>query len=280
MYRPGDGMNAAGNTYGLSTVVALHCSGANSRQWSNLQRSLGHRYRVVTPEFYGCDDVGPWRGAHPFTIGDEAAPIIETIDRIDSPVHLVGHSYGGAVALAVALARPWRIASLALFEPTGFHLLKSMGPDGLLALREIYAVIKEVDRGVLEGAYARAACHFVDYWNGAGAWEAMKPTLQQGLCRYVPKASLDFRALLEAKITADDYRRLRVPTLIMQGEVTRPPAALIAHRLAHLIPAARRVMVAGAGHMGPLSHAAEVEALIGQHLESCADAAAANVEAA
>ena len=45
---------------------------------------------------------------HAFTLGDEAARTIEVIDRSGRKVHLVGHSYGGGVALHAALARPAR----------------------------------------------------------------------------------------------------------------------------------------------------------------------------
>jgi len=99
-------------------VIALHCSGAGAGQWRALGEALDARHGLVTPEHYGCDSVGPWTGAHAFTLADEAARTIEVIDRSDCKVHLVGHSYGGAVALRAAIERPSRIASLSLYEPT------------------------------------------------------------------------------------------------------------------------------------------------------------------
>jgi len=45
-------------------------------------------------------------------------------------VHLVGHCYGGVLALHVALARLDRIASMALYKPSAFQLLKQMGAPG------------------------------------------------------------------------------------------------------------------------------------------------------
>ena len=83
-------------------VIALHCSGGGASQWSYLAEGLGGRYEVLTPEHYGCESTGPWTGERAFTLADEAAQAIALIDRSDDKVHLVGHSYGGGVALNVA----------------------------------------------------------------------------------------------------------------------------------------------------------------------------------
>src|SRR5882757_2546106 len=134
-------------------VIALHCSGAGAGQWSNLADALGGDYEVLAPEHYGCESVGPWTGEHAFTLADEAARTIALIDGTGCKVHLVGHSYGGGVALHVALARPERIASLTLYEPSAFHLLKSFGDDGLAALVEINAIANKTREGVISGDY-------------------------------------------------------------------------------------------------------------------------------
>src|SRR5678816_3175979 len=80
-------------------VIALHCSGAGAAQWRRLGETLGEDYELVAPEHYGCDRTGPWTGDHAFTLADEAARTIALIDGNDRKVHLVGHSYGGGVAL-------------------------------------------------------------------------------------------------------------------------------------------------------------------------------------
>src|SRR6516162_7824695 len=101
---------------GMSIVIALACSGGSGKQWRQLGTALGPACRLATPEHYGSPSTGPWTGGQRFTLADEAARTIALIDRSADRVHLVGHSYGGGVALHVALARPERIASLALYE--------------------------------------------------------------------------------------------------------------------------------------------------------------------
>ena len=252
---------------GPAPVIALHCSGAGAAQWRQLGEVLGARYELVTPEHYGCDGVGPWTGERAFALADEAVRTIEIIDRSDCEVHLVGHSYGGGVALRAAAERPNRIASLTLYEPSAFHLLKVMGARGAVALAEIRAIATQIDEAVITGDYRGGVSSFVDYWGGPGAWAALRPSVQAALTRWTPKAPLDFRALIDEPTTASAYTELHFPALIMRGEHGPAPTRLIAEKLSTLMPAAQVVVIAGAGHMGPLTHASEVNATIERHIE-------------
>ena len=247
-------------------VIALHCSGAGAAQWRRLGDALATKYELIAPEHYGCDGVGPWTGERAFTLADEAARTIAFIDGTDRKVHLVGHSYGGGVALHVAHERPERIASLTLYEPSAFHLLKQLGAQGAAALAEILAIADKIRAAVVCGDNRAAAAAFVDYWSGQGAWEALRPEFQDALICWAPKAPLDFAALVEEPMLGSAYTRLRFPTLVIRGEHTPPPTRLIADSLPSLLPAARLTVVAGAGHMGPLTHSAEVNALIVRHV--------------
>src|SRR5262249_55299715 len=81
-----------------------------------------------------------------------------------------------------------------------------------------------------------------------------------------PKASLDFHALFAGPTPADGLEKLTFPVLILRGERAPTPSALIAEHLSKLLPAARLLVVEGAGHMGPLTHTPEVSALLTQHI--------------
>jgi pimeloyl-ACP methyl ester carboxylesterase len=246
-------------------VIALHCSGAGAGQWRQLTEDLGNKYQVVAPEHYGCERTGQWCGAHAFTLADEASRTLELIDRSEGKVHLVGHSYGGGVALHVALARPDRIASLTLYEPSAFHLLKALGQEAAAAFAEISAVARKTGEGVVAGDYQGAALAFVDYWGGAGAWNALKPTVQVALVRWIPKAPLDFRALIEEPTDLAAFASLNFPVLVMRGEYAPLPTRQIAKTLVCLMPRAQICVVEGAGHMGPILHASAV-ARLSSHL--------------
>ena len=255
-------------------VVALHCSGAGAGQWRALGDALGARHQLFTPEHYGSETAGAWGGMHAFRLADEAARTIDFIDNCQGQVHLVGHSYGGGVALHAALARKDRIASLTLYEPSAFHLLKQLdAPVAAAAFLEIAALARTTADAVSIGDLKHAAMNFVDYWGGPGAWQALRPAVQAALMRWVPKASLDFYALMQEPTPLAAYANLAMPILILRGEYAPKPARLIAEALATRLAQARCGVVDGAGHMGPLTRASFVAGLMAAHI-AAAEAAA------
>jgi pimeloyl-ACP methyl ester carboxylesterase len=247
-------------------VLALHCSGGGASQWDYLADALGPIYEVLTPEHYGCESSGSWSGEHTFTLADEAARAIALVDSSEEKVHVVGHSYGGAVALHVALSRPKQVASMALYEPSAFHLLRQMGEAGAEAFTEIAAVARHMCESVITGDYRGGVATFVDYWNGPGAWNAMRPAAQKALICWAPKGPLDFHALIEDMTPRSIYRTLEFPVFLLRGENAPKPTRIIAEDLSRLLPNSRLMVVAGAGHMGPLTHASEVSRLIVRHV--------------
>jgi pimeloyl-ACP methyl ester carboxylesterase len=250
----------------MPTVVALHCSGTGAFEWRQLTHALGQHFQVIAPNLIGCGAVPHWSGAHAFTASDEAAPIIDIIDAAEEPVHLVGHSYGGGVALRVARERPSRIATLTLYEPVALHLLKAAGPEEKAAFNEVAALAAQIDHAILCGAYWPAAEQFVDYWNGEGAFRAMEQNVQASVVRYMPKASLEFRAMADERTPLEVYRSFHFPTLLLVGERSFRWTRLIDRQLANAMKFASHRTVSGAGHMGPFTHQEIVNASIADHI--------------
>jgi pimeloyl-ACP methyl ester carboxylesterase len=247
-------------------VIALHCSGAGAYQWRNLSDALADDFDVFAPEHFGSGSRGPWTDKHTFSLSDEAAATVTLIDDSSHKAHIVGHSYGGGGALNAALIRPCRIASMVLYEPSAFHLLRKMGARGAESYAEIAGLAEHINRGIMTGEYCDAIATFVDYWNGASAWNGVRPNAQDALLRWLPKAPLDFQALMNDPTAPSAYRALRCPTLIICGEHTGLPSRIVAEYLSELLPNCRLEVLVGAGHMGPLTHAIQVNALIARHI--------------
>jgi pimeloyl-ACP methyl ester carboxylesterase len=155
---------------------------------------------------------------------------------------------------------------MVLYEPSAFHLLRQLGEPGAEAFSEIAGVARQVADGVLTGDYRRALAGFVNYWSGSGTWERMRPAAQRALICWAPKGPLDFRALIEDPTPASAYRALKCPALIMRGEYALKPSRIIAERLAELLPDSQLLVMDGAGHMGPFTHASTVAMLIARHI--------------
>jgi pimeloyl-ACP methyl ester carboxylesterase len=155
---------------------------------------------------------------------------------------------------------------MVLYEPSAFHLLRQLDERGAKAHDEIAGLARRVGHGIVTGEYRDAAATFVGYWNGPGAWDAMRPSAQNALIRWAPKGPLDFQALLDDPTPLTAYSALTFPVLIMRGEHAPAPSRIVTECLSELLPSSRLVIVDGAGHMGPITHASEVSALIAEHV--------------
>jgi pimeloyl-ACP methyl ester carboxylesterase len=245
-------------------VTLLHCSLGSRQQWRALTRLLDADFRVLAPDLYGYGETPLPEPAQPFDLSREAALVRTLLDRVapaGEPVHLVGHSYGGATALRLAWETPERVASLTLFEPVAFHLLAPDDP----ALLPMLAVRAEMERQAGRQRPDLAVACFIDYWNGPGAFAAASSKSRQHFCAGLGKLLLDFQGLLGDPLRLVDLRALTVPVQLLAGRASQPPALRVVEQLATTLPDCRLHWVSG-GHMAPVSQAAEVNALIHQGL--------------
>jgi pimeloyl-ACP methyl ester carboxylesterase len=252
----------------IQPVLLLHCSGSSGKQWRSLAALLGPRYRVIAPDLVGYGGSAPWPGRCEFCLAQEAAVLHRLLDSLGGPAHLVGHSYGGAVALHIARTRPQLLRSLTLIEPSAFQLLGGGDAIDAEALREITQVAAHAQAALANGDYLAGFGRFVDYWSGPGTWSAMPPETREALAAQLAKVVLDFHAIFSEPAELAQLRRIAPPTLLLQGGCTVLPARCVCKRLRDALPAALFRVVRGAGHMLPLTHRDEVNGLIAAHLDS------------
>ena len=185
--------NGAG-THASTSVVCLHASASSGHQWRVLQSRLTGRYRVFAPDLYGVADTPPWADEGGLTLADEVALLEPMFAAAGKSFHLIGHSYGGAVAARAALANPGRIRSLVLIEPVLFGLLIAEDP-GQPAAREIVAVRDDTSAAADRGALESAGERFVDYWMGSGTWANMPSPRRVAVAQAMPNVRNEWSAL-------------------------------------------------------------------------------------
>jgi len=234
------------------TVLCLHSNASHSGQWRGLMDLLSDRFRVVAVDSYGAGKSPEWPSDREITLADEVDLIEPLLSSVPEGVHLVGHSYGAAIALKAALMHPTRVRSLALYEPTIFALVDRDTPrpnatEGIQqAVRDAAACL---DRGDAEGA-ARA---FIDFWMGEGSFDRT-PVERRGpiveACRNVRRWAF---ALMNEPATVEEFRRIRVPVLYMVGGRSPESSRSVAERLVPVLADARRVELPEFGHMGPVT---------------------------
>jgi pimeloyl-ACP methyl ester carboxylesterase len=238
------------------SVILLHASASSGAQWRSLAAALAGRYRVHTPDFAA-------RGPRPATLEAEADPIRRLLEAQDGPVQLVGHSYGGAVALHLARTSPRLVRKLVLIEPVAFHVLRDGDPVDAQGLREFSSKADEVRNAFDPEAAARL---FIDYWNGAGSWDRTPPEKRAPVIAALPRLHREIEAVLGEPAGLREVRKVRQPVLLIQGGLTTLSARCVSHALAMTLPVVSYRVVRGAGHMLPLTHRDQVNRLVAAHL--------------
>jgi pimeloyl-ACP methyl ester carboxylesterase len=244
-------------------VMLLHSSASSSAQWRVLVDRLSERWRVIAPDLHGYGNTTQWPGRGPFRLAHEAEIVCALLGRAGEAAHLVGHSFGGAVALHVARTRADLLASLTVIEPVAFHLLR--GHDEA-ALDEIGEVAAGVAVALACGDYLGGIARFVDYWSGPGAWAGVPEDKRVGIAARLAKVALDFHATLHEPASIEDFGSMALPTLVIQGSRSPLPTRRVCELLAGVLPDARLQIISGAGHMAPLTHREPVNDLIAAHL--------------
>lgn len=248
-------------------VVALHSSLSSRRQWRHLAARLEGNFRLIAVDLagYGVNQGVP--AMRPWRLDAECSLVQAALASVlpaDEPFHLVGHSFGGASALRMAALDSARVLSLTLFEPTAFHLL----PQGH-ERTEIEGVALMVASMLGRGAAMQAAEVFIDFWNGAGTFAALRADKRAMLGAQIHKVALDFDALLNEPLDLADYRHLSMPVCLLKGATSPACTRTLVDLLRRTLPQAMTLTTDG-GHMAPLTHGEATAALMASFLEHAA----------
>ncbi len=242
------------------TVLLLHGSTGNGSMWRSTMGALQPRFRSIAPDLIGYGRSQAWPSDVPFHLDAETQALQKLLPCCGGKFHLAGYSYGGAVALQMALANPGRVLSLTLIEPVFFAALRYTGENGA------YGKLRnECDRFaamMADGKREAAMEQFVEFWNGSGAWARLRPAVRDSLLGMADKAVLDWEASFAACPGPDRLAALGPLTLLVRGDGSPEPMQRLVEALHALMPESERAVVQGANHLLPLTHSAELTGLI------------------
>jgi len=252
-------------------VICLHSSMSSSRQWEGLVQRLQHTYNVITPDLLGYGNATQWAAGVAPSLDREVELLADIVDELDGPIHLVGHSYGGAVAIRAAQVFGERVTSLTLYEPVVFDALFGRESSAEACL-EIIRLVEEIQADYRSGDLFHAAKRFIDYWSETGVWEAMPVHKQFKLSAQVPTVLANFKAVTTEANALTKLASMKVPTLYLSGQESPATMQAITALMKLEMPNAVRHRFNGMGHMGPVTHGDIVNARIEKFIDCRSEA--------
>ena len=236
-----------GDSLQVMTTLCLHSSGLSGRQWNRLVAALPGV--CVVPDLIGYPDGPEWIGGA--ALVPDLQRVIEILDSIADPVDLVGHSYGGSLAILAALQRPDRIRRLVVHEPVLWGVLASDAPDTLDGFFDRFDTSEFFD---LETGGNRVWLEsFVDFWGGLGAWQAMSEAMRNGFLHVGRKVFREVYDLSYERTSSATYDVLSMPTLVTMGTESPVEERMVCRLLVDRKPN-REFRSFSCGHMGPVTH--------------------------
>lgn len=251
---------------GPRPVLALHCALAHSGAWAGLAQRL-EGLALTASDHPGHGRAADWDGVQDLhALATAQATALARQLAQDGRIDLFGHSFGGTVALRIALENPGLVRSLTLVEPVLFAAARATPAYVEMSRSQVDlpAMIAQ-DR-------AKAAARFHAEW---GAGEALSD-LPERQRRYI----VDRIHLIPAAnpaLVLDNANMLRpaglealdLPVLLVQGANSPPIINAIHQALAARLPQVTRMKVAGAAHMLPITHPEMLAPAVQAHLATC-----------
>ncbi len=248
-------------------VVLIHGSMTSKSHWRPLADDLSDHYAVLAVDLTGYGDTPFPQNPESHRMEDEVEMIrrvASSVKGFDKPLHIVAHSYGGAVALCHACRYPGEIASLILFEPMPMHLLIEY--DRHSQFSDSRRLIDRIATLAAEQTPQAAAKAFVDYFSGDGTFSMLPSSAQNNLSRYVHKMLLDHHTAVSTDLRMTDYSRLTCPISLITGRSSSRVPLAVSRVLIDNMPSIRWVEVPG-DHMTPVSNPQVVNPVIVECLQ-------------
>ena len=238
---------------GANHALLLHCTMGRASAWCGMIKHLNAAHTLTGFDMPGHGKSGQWCDKSDFhTIGTEIAKTF-----IDKPMDLVGHSYGGTIALRLALELPSLVRSLVLIEPVLMNL--AFKDDS--SLKVSYDMDhKEYNDACLAGYPEKAASAFNTHWGNGQVWadlpQRSRDLMVEKICMI--KAG-------EPYVYGDRYgfsetgrlSKISVPVLLIEGAQSHTIVGKINSALERRLSNTSRIIIDNAGHMLPITNPIE-----------------------
>jgi pimeloyl-ACP methyl ester carboxylesterase len=244
------------------TIVLVPGSCSTGVAWRPIVSQWKDGFRCVTTSLLGYGGTAERRTDLDTDISHEAVILESVIRRAACPVHLVGHSFGGLIALAVALRNKVPLLSLSILEAPAPEILRHMGEH------RHYGAFREMTESyfsAFHGGEKAAIEQMIDFYGGAGTFASWPQRVRDYAIETTPVNILDWRTAYDFLPASAALAAIDVPTLVLWGGKSHP-AIQRANDLLAQFTSARVVTLSQAAHFMISTHAREVAHVLAQHV--------------
>ena len=258
-------------------LLLLHGLGCNHRTWLPVLDSLSRRHTVIAPDLLGHGESDKPRADYSvggFANGMRDLLTVLGVDRVT----VVGHSFGGGVAMQFAYQFPERTERLVLVGSGG------LGPEVSPAIRAITTTgfhqvmglltmpgVRHVGTAGLRALARTGLKEFRDFDEVAEIYQSFRDPAARAAIRHVVRAVVDWQGQI---VTMADraYLTEAMPMCVIWGEEDRVIPVSHATRASALAPKAHIDVIPNAGHFPHKDHPERFAKVLGDFVRTTSPA--------
>jgi pimeloyl-ACP methyl ester carboxylesterase len=253
------GTDPSGRPEDAEAVVFLHGFGASSYSWRNVTDRLP-AYRTVALDLRGFGYTERPPGIEPYTRDGQIEMVLGVMDALGiERAHVVGHSYGGALATALTTLHPDRVLSLTLIDAAApdYPQRRRTRLAAFRPLTELFVLVRPLRPKQIRNALEHSIAD-----DSLVTPELVAAYLERLKIEHAPRAYYGITAPAPEPAQGVSLAQVSVPTLVVWGEEDPLISADDGRRAATAIPCHRFVSLPGVGHMPMEEKPAELAELL------------------
>ena len=241
----------------LWPLVFIHGSFANSKSWYKIIDKLGDNYQCIAVNLPGHGGLEDPTDFDCPTFEPEFEKIEKAICDIpyaNNGVHLIGHSFGGVVALAAALNNRLPIKKLTLFEPVAVNVLQTFTETK--ALKTVLDFVNLYETAFKTGQ-ENVCARVIDFWGGKGSFDLIPDHIKKVMVHLTANNLRHWRLCMKSEGGISDYKNLNIPVTLVHGSNSNTVAKRIVSSLNTHLPKSSIKIIDDATHFMITSHPQE-----------------------